>query len=144
MIRDRAWLAAHLPHHGAMCLLDAVEHCDPQRIVCTATSHARSDNPLRRDRRLGIAIGVEYAAQAMAAHGAMLGGGERPRVGYVASVRSLELFATRLDREAALQVVAERLSGDDATVLYRFEVGAAGECLLRGRATVVLRAGAAR
>ncbi|MCB1914512.1 MAG: 3-hydroxylacyl-ACP dehydratase [Rhodocyclaceae bacterium] len=141
MIHDRAWLAAHLPHQGTMCLLDGVETCDPQHIVCTASSHQRTDHPLRRGGRLGIAIGVEYAAQAMAAHGAMLGGGDRPRVGYVASVRSLELLADRLDCEHPLEIVAERLSGDDHTVLYRFTVGAGGNRLLRGRATVVLRAG---
>ena len=141
MIHDQTWLAAHLPHRGSMCLLDSVEQCDRQRIVCTATSHRRADNPLIRNGRLGIAIGVEYAAQAMAAHGAMLSNGSRPRVGYVASVRSLDLLAERLDQPQTLEIVAERLSGDDDTILYSFEVGAGGRALLRGRAAVVLRAG---
>ena len=40
----------------------------------------------------------------------------------------------------SLQVRAERISGDDQTVLYAFEVAAEDVPLLRGRATVVLRA----
>ncbi len=123
-----------------MCLLDRVEACDATHIVCHADSHRAADNPLRHDGRLGIAAGIEYAAQAMAAHGAMLSpAGGRPRVGYIASVRGVECLADRLDEAGDLIVRAERISGDDLTVLYAFEVSAAAGPLLRGRATVVLR-----
>ena len=141
MIRDRDWIAGHIPHQGRMCLLERVEQCDAERIHCSTFSHLDPDNPLRAHGRLGIAIGIEYAAQAMAAHGAMLSAAAgRPRAGYVASVRGVELLATRLDQEGALEVVAERLSGDDATILYSFSLAVSGRCLLRGRASVVLRA----
>ena len=55
-----------------MCLLDAVLDWDDARITCRATSHADPANPLRADGRLGAANGIEYAAQAMAVHGALL------------------------------------------------------------------------
>ena len=139
---DRAWLSAHLPHQGSMCLLDAVTGWDAQRIRCTASSHRRADNPLRAHDRLGAACGIEYAAQAMAAHGALLAAaGSAPRAGYLASVRGVDLHAARLDDIGAdLDVEAERLSGDDNTILYGFSVSAGDRLLLSGRATVVLDA----
>ncbi|MDP2057857.1 MAG: 3-hydroxylacyl-ACP dehydratase [Thiobacillus sp.] len=137
---DHAWLLAHLPHQGSMCLLDAVTDWDAQHIRCTAGSHRAPDNPLRAHDRLGAACGIEYAAQAMAAHGALLAAADSaPRAGYLASVRGVELHVARLDDIAAdLDVEAERLSGDDNTILYGFRVSAAGRELLSGRAAVVL------
>ena len=139
---DRAWLLAHLPHQGSMCLLDAVTEWDAQRIRCTATSHRHTDNPLRAHDRLGAACGIEYAAQAMAAHGALLAATDSaPRAGYLASVRGVELRVMRLDDIAAdLDVEAERLSGDGNIILYGFRVSAAGRELLSGRAAVILDA----
>jgi len=139
---DHAWLLAHLPHQGSMCLLDAVTAWDAQHIRCTASSHRHAANPLRAHDRLGAACGIEYAAQAMAAHGALLAAADgAPRAGYLASVRGVELHVTRLDDLAAdLEIEAERLSGDDNTILYGFCVSAAGRELLSGRAAVVLDA----
>lgn len=138
---DRAWIAAHVPHQGGMCLLDSVIEWSPLRIRCAAVSHRRPDNPLRDGAgRLGAACGIEYAAQAMAVHGALLSTrDDRPRQGYLASVRGVELLVDRLDDIAAdLDIVAERLSGDENNVLYRFEVCADGRPLLVGRAAVIL------
>ena len=139
---DHAWLLAHLPHQGTMCLLDGVTEWDAQHIRCTASSHRKPDNPLRAYDRLGVACGIEYAAQAMAAHGALLADLDSPpRAGYLTSVRSVELRVAQLDDvKADLDVEAERLSGDDNTILYGFRVSADGRELLSGRATVVLDA----
>ena len=64
-----------------------------------------------------------------------------PQVGYIASVRGVEFFAPHLDDAGdTLEIVAERVSGDDNVVLYAFTVSADGRCLLRGRASVVLDA----
>lgn len=139
---DRAWLLAHIPHQGTMCLLDTITHWDDLHIRCTASSHRLADNPLRAHARLGAACGIEYAAQAMAAHGALLAGNtERPRAGYLASMRSVNMRVARLDDITDdLQIEAERLSGNDNTILYGFSVSAAGRALLDGRATVLLDA----
>ncbi len=139
---DHVWLLGHLPHQGSMCLLDVVTEWDAQRIRCTAKSHREADNPLRAHNRLGAACGIEYAAQAMAAHGALLTAADSaPRAGYLASVRGVDLHVARLDDIAAdLEVEAERLSGDGNTILYGFRVSAAGRELLSGRAAVVLDA----
>jgi predicted hotdog family 3-hydroxylacyl-ACP dehydratase len=125
-----------------MCLLDSVAEWDGERIRCTAASHRWPENPLRAGGRLAAVCGIEYAAQAMAVHGALAGDtGTGPRPGVLASVRGVELFVARLDDIAAdLEVEAERLSGDGNNVLYRFTLAAAGRLLLAGRAAVVLDA----
>jgi predicted hotdog family 3-hydroxylacyl-ACP dehydratase len=141
--RDRAWIAAHIPHQGTMCLLDRVDEWDAQRIRCTATSHRDAANPLRAHGRLGAACGIEYAAQAMAVHGALTTAQAVPRSGYLASVRNAALHVGRLDDvDADLAVEAQRLSGDDNTVLYDFTVRAGERVLLEGRAAVIMDAGA--
>lgn len=145
---DHAWIAAHVPHQGSMCLLDQVVSWDENQLLCSATSHRDSSNPLRAGGRLGAANGIEYAAQAMAVHGALLASrcapsSSAPRAGFLASVRGVTLFVERLDDIAgALSVSATRFSGDDNNVLYDFSVSANGRTLLEGRAAVILDAGA--
>jgi predicted hotdog family 3-hydroxylacyl-ACP dehydratase len=142
---DHAWIARHIPHQGSMCLLDYVEAWDQQRIQCRACSHRAADNPLRAYGRLGAACGIEYAAQAMAVHGALLAPPDstRARVGYLVSVRSIRLRVSRLDDIAAdLLVEATCISRSDNNILYQFSVSAAGRLLLEGRAAIVLNADA--
>ena len=69
---DHAWIEPHIPHKGRMCLLDDVLSWDRSRIRCRSAQHRTPDNPLRAHGRLGAACGIEYAAQAMAVHGALL------------------------------------------------------------------------
>lgn len=130
-----------------MCLLERVSAWDTQQIRCEASSHRDSNNPLRAHGRLGAACGIEYAAQAMAVHGALLaesGAGaasQGPTLGYLASVRGVTLHVDRLDDLSdALSIHAERLSGDSTTVLYSFTVHAGRRLLLGGRAAVILDA----
>ncbi|MDP2818287.1 MAG: 3-hydroxylacyl-ACP dehydratase [Polaromonas sp.] len=144
-------IARRIPHQGAMGLLETVTDWDGDRIKCQASSHQAADNPLRAQGRLGAACGVEYAAQAMAVHGTLMAESTAdgfdadavPRAGYLASIRSVILHVDRLDTFAApLQVSAERITGDDNTVLYSFAVTAGDTALLSGRAVVVLDASA--
>src|SRR5882762_5208513 len=69
---NRAWIESRIPHHGRMCLLDEVIAWSEARVSCRSSTHRESDNPLRAHGRLGIACGIEYAAQAMAVHGALV------------------------------------------------------------------------
>lgn len=139
---DRAWIAAHIPHQGTMCLLDRVIEWDCGRIACQAMSHRAGDNPLRSKGCLHAVCGIEYAAQAMAVHGALCSeGGGRPRAGYLASIRGVELAVARLDDIASpLTVAAEQLGGDGNGVLYAFAISSQGTILLNGRAAVILDA----
>ncbi|MHB1246425.1 MAG: 3-hydroxylacyl-ACP dehydratase [Sulfuriferula sp.] len=142
-VLDHTWIAGHIPHQGSMCLLDQVLAWDEQHIQCRALSHRAADNPLRTQGRLGAACGIEYAAQAMAVHGAVLAppNSTSARVGYLVSVRSVQLHVSRLDDIAAdLRVEATCITRGENNILYQFSISAAGEILLDGRAAVVVNA----
>jgi predicted hotdog family 3-hydroxylacyl-ACP dehydratase len=143
----RDGIAQRIPHQGTMCLLDGVQAWDEESIRCEASSHVAPDHPLRAQGRLGAACGIEYAAQAMAVHGALVaesagaGAAAAPRAGYLAGVRGVTLHVDRLDTVAGpLTVSAQRITGDANTVLYSFTVQAGEQVLLGGRAIVVLDA----
>lgn len=127
-----------------MCLLDEVLSWDAMRIVCRASSHRLADNPLRAHGRLGAACGVEYAAQAMAVHGAIIAAsaGTTARGGLLTSVRNLALQVGRLDDlEADLIASAERLAGDEGGTLYEFTVASGARQIISGRASIAFTAG---
>lgn len=140
---DRDWIAARIPHQGTMLLLDRVDSWDEQGVRCGASSHRDRANPLRAHGRLAAVCGIEYAAQAMAVHGALTAGDSpRARAGYLVSLRNVSLHAARLDDvDAELAIAVSRFSGDGNTVLYDFSVSGAGRMLLEGRAAVVIDAG---
>lgn len=124
-----------------MCLLECVEAWDQQRIQCRAVSHRDASNPLRSNNRLGAACGIEYAAQAMAVHGALLAPSDSTRAGYLVSVRGTRLHVPRLDDiNADLRVEAACITRSENNILYQFSISAAGQLLLEGRAAVVLNA----
>lgn len=60
-----------VPHAGNMCLLERVVACDAASIRCETRSHLDQSNPLRRNGQLASICAIEYAAQAMALHGAL-------------------------------------------------------------------------
>jgi predicted hotdog family 3-hydroxylacyl-ACP dehydratase len=149
---DRQWIEQHIPHKGRMCLLDEVLSWDAARIRCRSATHRDADNPLRLHGRLGAACGIEYAAQAMAVHGALVASSAPlaatvsssvrtsigASVGYLASVRNVALYVPRLDDlEVDLIAAAQRITGDERTVLYEFCVWGAVQPLLSGRASIV-------
>ena len=143
MLIGREELQRLIPHQGTMCLLHSVRRWDQDTIACDALSHRDLRNPLRSHGRLGAVCGIEYAAQAMAVHGALQAGPyvACPRVGYLVSVRGTTLHATRLDDIAAdLLIEAHCVTASVNNILYEFNISAAGQCLLTGRAAVVLDA----
>ena len=95
MLIDKARIAALIPHRGAMCLLDRVEHWNADSIRCIARNHREATNPLRHDGTLSAVSAIEYAAQAMAVHGGLAAGnGEQPRTGYLVSLRDVDCRLT--------------------------------------------------
>lgn len=140
---DKVWIANHIPHQGDMCLLDRVRTWDQASISCIAVSHRSADNPLRAHGQLGITCGIEYAAQAMAIHGALSAPADspRPKVGYLVSVRGVNMYVTRLDNIATdLWINATCIMANESNMLYEFSVSANDQVLLEGRAAVVLNA----
>jgi predicted hotdog family 3-hydroxylacyl-ACP dehydratase len=137
---DHDWIAAHIPHQGSMCLLDEVLSWDLQKIACRSTSHRAPDNPLRANGRLGAACAIEYAAQAVAVHGALLqcppatGSG----FGMLTSARRVEFAVGRLDDLShELIVNAQRLHSDAVSALYSFALNDGERLLAQGRLSLL-------
>lgn len=143
-MQDRSWIEAHIPHQGTMCLLDEVLSWDAQNIVCRSSTHRAADNPLRAHGRLGAACAIEYAAQAMAIHGALLrpmAPGAQDGFGLLASARDVEMLVARLDDiQQDLRVSATRLHSDLHGALYAFALHEHDCLLVRGRASLLLAA----
>jgi predicted hotdog family 3-hydroxylacyl-ACP dehydratase len=138
---DAAQIAQLIPHHGNMCLLASVNTFDAHHIHCSVISHRFSSNPLRENNILHAVCGVEYAAQAMAVHGALSSqqNTSQPRGGRLASVRSVDIFAARLDDILEnLEVHATLLMKNENSMMYEFTVSAPSKILLQGKATVIL------
>jgi predicted hotdog family 3-hydroxylacyl-ACP dehydratase len=166
---SHAEIALRIPHSGNMCLLDHVQAFTAQDIEALACDHTQADHPLREGGVLLSPCLIEYAAQAMALHGALLAapektpgrsqvfsspsggltqsdrfGGTRvskPVPGFIASVRQVQFQTPDLDSAAApLHIHAQRLAGSEHEVLYAFTVCDAHQTLLaKGRAAVVLK-----
>jgi predicted hotdog family 3-hydroxylacyl-ACP dehydratase len=140
---ERASILGLIPHGGAMCLLDDVEHWDETGITCRSIRYAASDNPMRRaDGSLGAACGIEIAAQSMALHGRLSAPAEgAPRPGFLVSLRDVRLRAHMLPTDAGpLTISARRLLGDLRGASYAFTVAAGEEEWVSGRATVLFEA----
>jgi predicted hotdog family 3-hydroxylacyl-ACP dehydratase len=138
---DHAGIARLIPHSGSMCLLARMERWDAETLVCHASSHRDAANPLRTASGLLAPCAIEYAAQAMALHGALIGQEADAPVtpGYLASARGVQLHRLRLDDLAGdLQITVRRQAGDAQQILYHFSVAHAGQPVAEGRAAVVL------
>jgi predicted hotdog family 3-hydroxylacyl-ACP dehydratase len=141
---DRDWIARHMRHAGAMCLIDAVAAWDLAAIRCSARTHTAADNPLRAEGRLGAMIGVEYGAQAAAIHGAILAcpGGPlaeeaAPLQGVLVAARKLEILVERLDRYVRdLEIVAERTAALPGGATYRYVIRHESTTLQIGQLTL--------
>jgi len=144
-MKDREWILGHIPHQGAMCLLDQVLDWDSIGVRCSTRAHLSNANPLRSEGRLSAVCGIEFAAQAMAVHGALCAAKSAAtrQGGYLVSLRNVMLHCERLDDiEEGLVATANRLGGDEVTLLYDFSLHAGSRALITGRATIVTNPGA--
>lgn len=122
-----------------MCLLDTVSVWDSEGIECTATSHRGRDNPLRHGGELPVVAGIEYAAQAIALHGALNTPTAIPRRGYLATLSELRWSVESLhDTGPELRVRARRLSVSGAGASYAFCLHVEDRELLAGTVVIAL------
>jgi predicted hotdog family 3-hydroxylacyl-ACP dehydratase len=138
---NAADIAARVPHHGTMCLLHTLHESSDTHVLCSTTSHHAADNPLRSASGLLACNAIEYAAQAMALHGAMTAAADAPpQGGRLASVRAVRLHVPRLDTiDGPLFVHVERMAGDVGQAMYQFALhDDKRNALVQGRATVLL------
>lgn len=134
-------IAELIPHQGAMCLLDSIEQWDDHYIVCVASSHRRLDNPLRDHTGLRSLCAIEYGAQAIAAHAALLGlpSGHGFGVGVLAAVRDIVATVSHLDWiEGKLTIRADVVLLHGNGRIYDVMVRDNGRTLLSGRLSVMI------
>ncbi|HEX2542673.1 MAG TPA: hydroxymyristoyl-ACP dehydratase [Caldimonas sp.] len=142
---DRDGIAARIPHRGPMCLLGRMTAWDATSIECVALNHRDRRHPLRTRSGLLASAAIEYAAQAMALHGALAAaaaGGEASP-GFLASARDVRLAVWRLDdlppvEPDVLLVSARRQAADAERILYSFSLAHGGRTVATGRLAVVL------
>ena len=130
-----------IPHRGSMCLLARLERWNSEQIVCAATNQREAAHPLRTRSGLMAPCAIEYAAQAMALHGALLAqaAGASASPGFLASARGVQLHVLRLDElQGELRIEATRQAGDANQILYTFAVSHGELPIVDGRAAVVL------
>src|SRR5437773_11021093 len=131
-----------IPRSCLMCLLDEVTHWNDQSIICATNTHRDPANPLRRGGQLSALHAFEYGAQAAAVHGGLRArsAGTTAPPGYLAALRDARLYAVRLDDvDAALQVHARRLFGDNVNTVYEFLISAANVLIAEGRIIILER-----
>ena len=125
-----------------MCLIDEVLSWSDTEVVCTTASHRLESNPLRTGDRLRSECGIEYAAQAIAIHGALCAQSSQAAgaAGMLASARDVVAHVSRLDEVYGNMLIkALRIGGDATALLYLFSISDGSKLLLEGRATIVLR-----
>lgn len=140
MLIERPALDALLPHAEEMCLLDGVVAWDITTIHCVTRSHCRLDNPLRSCEGLSALCGVEYGAQAMAIHSALLNSDNAgpARNGVLVSVRNLVLQGQWLHNATGpLDVMGVLEVEDGRCLVHRFWIEDDGRPLVAGRLMVL-------
>lgn len=138
----RAAILSMVPHAGAMCLWDAVDHWDDAGVILRSAGHRDPSHPLRSDGRLRAIHLCEYGAQAMAVHGGLLArarGGSAPP-GMLVALRGVALHADRIDGlPGELVGTAQVLAQGAASQQYHFAIHHHGRLLAEGRAAVMLQ-----
>lgn len=137
---DKSGLARLLPHSGDMVLLDTIEDYGAEHIVCSASSHTLLANPLREADRLPAAAALEYAAQAMAAHSALVAQEGPPRRGFIVVVSAVRWSGPWLDAAGpVLRIEAKRTASLGDGAQYAFDVSG-GDVSVTGTLTLSLEA----
>ncbi|MFK5984968.1 MAG: hypothetical protein QM479_06040 [Pseudomonadota bacterium] len=141
-----------LPHSGKMCLIDKVIFWDKDTLVAQTMSHIKADNPLRQGDKISTIIGIEYAAQTMAIHSALLQKQLQKndniqqqinRGGYLATTRNIQVLAEHIYHSKAsssqpLEISVMLLMKDTQGYTYNFEISSDNAKLLCGRLTIFL------
>lgn len=134
-----------IPHHGNMCLLDAVDFYDLETIACSTMSHCLSDNPLRDDTGLPSINGIEYGAQAIAIHAALINKNknstENAQSGYLVQVKDVNFkFCDLSLYSTPLKIEANQIFMADTNLIYGFKLSHEGDCVIDGRITIFMPA----
>lgn len=128
-------------HSGKMCLIDSIEQWDDESIICITQTHQKHDNPLLNNGSLPVSALIEYGAQAMAIHGALVAKKlkEKMQEGYLAALRDVNFYHNFEINNitSPLTIKATRKFASQGNMIYEFLITSEGNNLISGRATVV-------
>jgi predicted hotdog family 3-hydroxylacyl-ACP dehydratase len=142
MAVDAQDLGRLIPHAGAMCLLDAVVNWNEETVHAVGSRHVGDpSHPLHSDAGLHAVHLIEYGAQAMAVHGALLArqsGDTKVRPGRLVSLRDVVLTDEYVDlSRGRLDVHAQCLYAQGSGSQYLFRIEQCDRLLASGRAAVI-------
>ncbi|MDX8121285.1 hotdog family protein [Janthinobacterium sp. GMG2] len=128
-----------VPHSGAMVLLDRVLSADAENLCAEVAIHAGSvfyDAPLAG---VGSWVGIEYMAQAIAAHAGYLArlAGAPVKIGFLLGARRYEAQLPLFVDGSVLQVhVQQALQGENGLGAFECRIEMAGAVLAQATITV--------
>lgn len=143
---NKSQICQLLPHSGTMCLIDEIVSWDKEMLLAKTMSHTEIKNPLSHESSLNSIHGVEYAAQAMALHSALMKSAEKEQTesrGYLASVKNIKilqeyLFEKQGDDLTALLIKVFVLMAGNQGFSYQFEVLKGDKVYISGKITIFL------
>lgn len=130
-------IADILPHSGQMVLLDAVISASDDDLCAAVT--IRSDTMFCDGAAVGAWVGIEYMAQAIAAHAGWLARrrGESVKVGFLLGSRKYEASVPAFAVGSVLHVHAHRvLQGDNGLGAFECRIDSGGSTVATATVTV--------
>jgi predicted hotdog family 3-hydroxylacyl-ACP dehydratase len=132
-----------LPHRGQARLIERVVTWNETDIEVRTATHRSLDNPLRHEGRLAGVHLIEYGAQAMALHGALLrvAAGGQPKSALLVSARNFAMRRDFIDTLGGeLTITAQLQLATESSWQYSFEVTHEGEVIASGRVAAMAHA----
>jgi predicted hotdog family 3-hydroxylacyl-ACP dehydratase len=128
-----------VPHSGTMSLLDGVLAADAESL--SAEVAIRADSMFCQDGKVGAWIGIEYMAQAVAAHAGHCARlrGEPVKLGFLLGSRRYHCAVASFPAGSVLKVHVQRaLQGDNGLGAFecRIDDSASGQTLAHATVTV--------
>jgi predicted hotdog family 3-hydroxylacyl-ACP dehydratase len=132
-------IAQLVPHDGQMVLLDRVVSGDAESMVAEVT--IRTDTVFFDGAGVGAWVGIEYMAQAIAAHNGYQGHlrGEEPKVGFLLGARRYQCSVPAFALGCVLHVrIQHAMQGDNGLAAFecRIDDAASGAALAHATITV--------
>ena len=128
-----------VPHSGAMVLLDRVLSADAENLCAEVTIHAGSVFYDAPSAGVGSWVGIEYMAQAIAAHAGYLArlAGAPVKIGFLLGARRYEAQLPLFVDGSVLQVHEQQaLQGENGLGAFECRIEMAGAVLAQATITV--------
>ena len=126
-----------IPHSGTMRLLSRVVEHSRERTIC-AIDPADSELFRDADGRIPAWVSLEYMAQGIAAHGALLDGLENARPGFLVGAKRVTLHRDSFGMDESLEVSVRILQRIGRLATLVGEVRAGGELAAEGHMSVFI------